>query len=73
MTEKKEELTSAINAFRNFPQRQILLNELKERLAAARKIHETVTDVTIPCQHRWAQGKVSGMSEFLNLLEGDLR
>lgn len=71
--EEKEELARAITSFRNFPQRKVLMDELNSRLLAARKVHESVTDVQIPCQHRWAQGRVSGLAEIINLLEGDLR
>lgn len=71
--EEKEEIDRAITSFRNFPQRAALMAELNKRLSNARKVHETVNDLQIPCQHRWAQGRVSGIAEIINLLEGDLR
>ncbi len=69
--EDRMEYARAIRAFEQFPHRESLLKAIREQLDSARDVHERINDQEIPGQHRWAQGRVSGIREVLNFLQGD--
>lgn len=69
--EDRMEYARALLAFEQFPQRELLLKAIRDQLESARDVHERINDQEIPGQHRWAQGRVFGIREVLNFLQGD--